>query len=993
MNKRSTFCLTYQKVKAKLIEFNVESLNFPQFPIESTELSYYAIYVLSRYSEEYFKDPNSQVTKTIYNDLTTVSQYFDMCEKSRVNEIYDWDFLLSACCSYFLSDNFGSSKVILNKINYNDLPNEYCIAIFYILHYIFYEKINWTESFVLAKVLNSILSFLNGDLDEKTIFIDLVAHDCKQRDIMCSFYQDIFFAVTKKIIECSSIKTLPNMSDVSKFLWKTQIKKKYFPKVLWQAQRLIGDKGVYSGKSCIIQLPTGVGKTKSIELVIRSAFLANRASIVLIVAPLKALCNEILADIEKTFKSEAKINRISDAIQTDFVLDFNSDIKNIIICTPEKLNYLFVHYPYTLKVIDLFIFDEGHLFDDDNRGTDYEFLLTNIIKYADKNSQKVLISAVMSNAYDLSNWLTNSNDNIVNDEAIKTTMKSYSFLSKDNYNLFFFDEDLDHYSYYVPNLLSQMNLNKIGREHKQRIFPKNAIQNSLCIADKLCKQGSVAIYVNQARKIQTISNQLQEAIKHGLKLENLKLVNNDNEIDRLLNIIKIHYGSESNLYFLSSVGLFPHYSNLENGIKLSIEFAVKKGLLNTIICTSTLTQGVNLPIKYLLLSTLKENMKVMSTRSFQNLIGRTARSGMHTEGTIIISETKYYDYRLDKRKSEFYIWKDLSNKFSKDNSEKCSSTILKLVQDFDLNRGIILENDLVYNYICENYTDKKLYENLSAVLLNQMGYDYKDNIESLILNIKFILEKIENYLITQLNVINQDSSIEDICKSTYGYSIATLVEKQKLLNLFNIISNKITTYPNKDNLIRYATAMININKGETIYNWYLLNKDMLNTDIGKFVNEYQKLFTKIYDFEHKDNFNKIIDMWINSKSYYEMAEMLAEKNIYKIEKLCNKIISYDYSFFIGSLIDICKDDINTDQKNYLKTYQKMIKYGLKNNREIEVYELGLADRMVINLISKYFNDELVDTKQIFINNLDNILKITDELPSVFSNIVNKIIER
>ncbi len=992
MNKRSSLCLTYQKVKAKLTEFNVETSQFPQFPLDSTELSYYSVYVLSRYAEEYFKDPSSQVTKLIYNELTTVSQYFDMCEKSKANATYNWDFLLSASCSYFLSDNFGSSKVMLNKINFNELPNEYCRAIYYILNFIFYEKVNWTESFIFTDILNSILKFLNGESNEEFVFDFLKKHNLKQIDIMSSFYQDIFFALIKKIIECSSVKILPSQSNISVDLWKTQIKKKHFPKILWQAQRLIGEKGVFSGKSCIIQLPTGVGKTKSIELIIRSAFLSCRASTVLIVAPLRALCNEILNDMENAFKNEIKINKISDAIQTDFILDFDSDFKNIVICTPEKLNYLFVHYPDSLKTIDLFIFDEGHLFDDNNRGTEYELLLTNIIKGSNENSQKILISAVMSNTQDLSNWLTNSNDNIVNDDTIKTTMKSYSFLSKDNYNLFFFDGDLDHYSYYVPNLLNPINLKIIGREYKQRVFPENAIQNSLGIANKLCQQGSMAIYVNQARTIQTICNQLQEAVKHGLELKNLKEVNDENEVSKLLKIINMHYGSSSSIYFLSSQGLFPHYSNLENGIKISIEFAVKQGLLNTVICTSTLTQGVNLPIKYLVLTTLKENMSVMSTRSFQNLIGRTARSGMHTEGTIIISETKYYDFRLNKKKTEFYLWKELSGKFNKDNSERCSSTILKLVQDFDLGFGNIIENDIIYDYICNNYLNKNLYSDLYKMLISRLGDDYKDVIEPLILSIKFILEKVENYLIIQQKITDEVLSVEDICKSTYGYSIATLAEKQKLLNLFNIISNKIETYANKENLIRYATAMININKGEILYNWFLSNKEVLNSDICKFINNFEDVFIQMYDFDQKENFNRIVDMWINSKSYYEIADSLNEKNIYKIEKICNKIISYDYSFLIGSLIDICQDDISIDQKDYLKMYQKMIKYGLKNKCEIEIYEMGLADRMVVHSISRYFDDESTDIKQTFINNLDSISKITDEFPSVFSSIVNKIVE-
>ena len=55
------------------------------------------------------------------------------------------------------------------------------------------------------------------------------------------------------------------------------------------------------GESSIVQLPTGVGKTRSIELIIRAAFLSERANIAIIVAPLRALCNEITMDMYKAF--------------------------------------------------------------------------------------------------------------------------------------------------------------------------------------------------------------------------------------------------------------------------------------------------------------------------------------------------------------------------------------------------------------------------------------------------------------------------------------------------------------------------------------------------------------------------------------------------------------------------------------------------------------------------------------------------------------------
>lgn len=45
--------------------------------------------------------------------------------------------------------------------------------------------------------------------------------------------------------------------------------------MVWPAQRLIGEKGILNGKNAIVQLPTGVGKTKSIELIVRAMFCRN----------------------------------------------------------------------------------------------------------------------------------------------------------------------------------------------------------------------------------------------------------------------------------------------------------------------------------------------------------------------------------------------------------------------------------------------------------------------------------------------------------------------------------------------------------------------------------------------------------------------------------------------------------------------------------------------------------------------------------------------
>lgn len=91
--------------------------------------------------------------------------------------------------------------------------------------------------------------------------------------------------------------------------------------------------------------------------------------------------------------------------------------------------------------------------------------------------------------------------------------------------------------------------------------------------------------------------------------------------------------------------MLPHYSRLPNGVKLAVEYALRKRDISLVVCTTTLAEGVNIPIKYLLLTTFSNGNSTMQIRKMQNLIGRTARSGIYTEGSAIITDTDYFDNR------------------------------------------------------------------------------------------------------------------------------------------------------------------------------------------------------------------------------------------------------------------------------------------------------------------------------------------------------------
>lgn len=66
-------------------------------------------------------------------------------------------------------------------------------------------------------------------------------------------------------------------------------------------------------------MPTSAGKTRAIELVIRSAFFSARADLAVVVAPFRALCTEITHFLRGGFSGEdVHLNELSDALQVDY---------------------------------------------------------------------------------------------------------------------------------------------------------------------------------------------------------------------------------------------------------------------------------------------------------------------------------------------------------------------------------------------------------------------------------------------------------------------------------------------------------------------------------------------------------------------------------------------------------------------------------------------------------------------------------------------------
>lgn len=1003
----SNYMLKYQKAKAKLVEYDIPRKDYPKFPLNSNELSYPVVYILSRYAESVIEN-NVADMEEFSPHLVAASQYFDAAVGANDREEYDVDFLLSGAAAYFLSDDFGSAKVLCSEffVRINPEINEPQKITGNLLGYLllnrdFHISVDTPNG---EKVCHSLLAYYNtGEGVEKirgllSEYRKAVYENDAPMEI---YYVDILCAIVMVALSKSSWILLPRYSELDQSLWSDYLKGPKAPRMLWPAQQLIGEKGVLRGQSAIVQLPTGVGKTKSIELVIRSSFASGRATTAIIVAPLRALCNEIANDMISAFGDKVLVNQFSDVLEEDFSLDLFLSLKSKkLICTPEKLSYIIHHQADFLDEIGLYIFDEGHMFDDGSRGAIYELLISEIRSHISGKEQIILLSAVLSNAEQIQKWLLGEAGVLASDSKIKATPKTIGFASQTK-DIHYYSDDSAQEDFYVPRSIEVIALQKRPREKKQRYFPELTDAKDIAIyyANKLCKNGGVAIFANRTSTVLTVINRIIELRDRGCLLAEIKGNSDGKEMSRLAQLMSDYYGEQHPYTIACYLGVVPHYSNLPNGLRLAVEHACRNKALRLVVCTSTLAQGVNIPIKYLFMTSFMVARNSMRIRSFQNLMGRTARSGMYTEGSVIVTDPQLFDNKNNRKNGGNYKWNECIKMFDDSAAEPCGSSILSLVQDIRIDYETRVIGAKVAQHIIDHYNEPDCFEQYVNKLTTALHKAYpQKNASSIVESVmarKSIVEAIENHLCFVFSIdenADKQSIAADICKETLAYFMANDDEKALLEEIFNIITLK-TNKIDYSQIKNYARTMIGIDSLLQIEKWiaenHLTRQNYTNEQLVEMIISF---FQETHTLKKGTKcFADICQMWLDGCSFVEMYESTSLP-IADLEDICNKSISYELSFFVGSIIDIIEisdEDIVNPLPNLLRL-QRRLKYGVKTETAVSICEKIFNDRFLANLLADEIGHDTIETNSIvgvIQSHKDDILDILSAYPTYFSECV------
>ena len=201
--------------------------------------------------------------------------------------------------------------------------------------------------------------------------------------------------------------------------------------------------------------------------------------------------------------------------------------------TPEKFNYVLRHEPDLAQRIGLIIYDEGHQFDNGTRGITYELLLTSLKAHISESTQTVLISAVISNAEKIGNWLIGDGAVIVEGTNLSPTYRTIGFstIKERGRNLNFVNpQNPDRVEYYVPRIFNVYHL-------KYRInFPRlnYGQESALFLGLKLASRNSgIAIFSGTKGSVGTMCTTIVKVFRNGLDLPKPLETANQSEVQKL----------------------------------------------------------------------------------------------------------------------------------------------------------------------------------------------------------------------------------------------------------------------------------------------------------------------------------------------------------------------------------------------------------------------------------------------------------------------------
>lgn len=679
-------------------------------------------------------------------------------------------------------------------------------------------------------------------------------------------------------------------------------------KLLNNTQYYVRNK-ILENKNIVFSAPTSFGKSSIVIDTIQELIRKNKIKKVLFILPTKALINEYRRNIKK------KINDII-IIENPHAIDKFDKV--IYLYTPERF-LVFYENNKNIK-LDYVINDEAQILVNINKKNcvNRAILLAKTLSIISNNKTPIIfLMPYISKPLDTFIF---KYVNIEQDEIIQIEDNLLPFVSNNYYMLDIDDNgDLYRYDFSRDSGIEYASKKYIGKSNS--FFNKDSLESwGNIVVDNL---KNIVDISKKTIIFSTNKNQIKNIANRMIKNETFKISKISYRMQALINYIEKNLGPEFEFIDFLKNGLAVHFSEIDSYMRRQIEIIFNEEEdIKTIICTSTLLQGVNLNAQNLIMIYGRNFSSIGNVEiDFRNLIGRSARLGLNIQGNIYnVSCCK----NIEKEGIKLYK-----------SSDPVKINFNKTVNDVKKD-----ENYIVKTYACDKEVKTKLKDELNTGInknVNNLdyfiGYENAEIVES-----KINSENIEKYIDLLKNIGNYEKTLELIKE------LAKLYEWDK--NQKFDVANRMTNFE------YLAILAVNVFNGDNVQK--IIEKSI------KYVEKHNEYLLVVCT---NVKGIKYVTM-IKSKKYNKETMSIFEKEkdintyIYTVLYDIQNLIEFELKKYIQDLYYRIKKINN----NSIVEVEEILDYSTIEKKKIALSNVGIVDSFAIEILNQkdysvFFDEE------------------------------------
>jgi len=388
---------------------------------------------------------------------------------------------------------------------------------------------------------------------------------------------------------------------------------------------------IAEGRSVIVSAPTGAGKTLIAEFAIWLAL--SRQQRIGYTTPLKALSNQKYADFQRQF-GEGEVGILTGDVKVQ-------PQAPVLVMTTEILRNMF--YEGGFPEMAYVVLDECHYIGDEGRGTVWEEIIIN----CPPEIRLVALSATVSNIREIADWIEEVHGPVeVVHHPVRPVPLEFLFCDKDAKTVSLgglSQRQLEQSLYKGEVRIPRRGRWGRGRGREKFSLPRRPASPSLVIPRLQARRWLPAIYFIFSRA--GCEQALQRFLEQGGDLLDSR---QKQEVEAAIEDALVEYPSISLQSELNSTliqglqrGIGVHHAGILPALKRLTEVLFEKGLVKVVFATETMSLGIHMPAKSVVLQGLSKRtdfgFRNLTHNEITQMGGRAGRRGIDPEGKCIVA--------------------------------------------------------------------------------------------------------------------------------------------------------------------------------------------------------------------------------------------------------------------------------------------------------------------------------------------------------------------